>query len=274
MTKGSQSSTSTSATLPASSSLPAPASVHPPSRRPTSSHSSVSGHSRFTRVDAVYVWTQGGYQVSRDPDDYPIFIAVREQDIDAWETFFAPFGLPTAFERQPSDEIDGRLQIVLEPRPSLDIEHVEGYPVIPRETRRSSICVRTTPISVGAGDARPDVRGPRPRRRVSGDRTGTDIASITEVTRSSNCSRSSRKRGTSTSLWGGYAVSASNARFSTDLDIVVAPDSKADFVEFIEHRGFEETDSHAKESLLVSLESGSSSASLSSLSPAGVLSSF
>jgi len=52
---------------------------------------------------------------------------------------------------------------------------------------------------------------------------------------------------------GGYAVSASNARFSTDLDIVVAPDSKADFVEFIEHRGFEETDSHAKESLLVSL---------------------
>ena len=87
----------------------------------------------FTRVDAVYVWTQGGYQVSRDPDDYPIFIAVREQDIDAWETFFAPFGLPTAFERQPSDEIDGRLQIVLEPRPSLDIEHVEGYPVIPRD---------------------------------------------------------------------------------------------------------------------------------------------
>jgi len=54
-------------------------------------------------------------------------------------------------------------------------------------------------------------------------------------------------------LVGGYAVSASNARFSTDLDIVVAPDSKADFVEFIEHRGFEETDSHAKESLLVSL---------------------
>jgi len=48
-------------------------------------------------------------------------------------------------------------------------------------------------------------------------------------------------------LVGGYAVSAFNARFSTDLDIVVAPDSKADFVEFLEQRGFEETDSHAKE---------------------------
>jgi len=28
--------------------------------------------------------------------------------------------------------LDGPLQIVLEPRPSLNIEHVEGYPVIPR----------------------------------------------------------------------------------------------------------------------------------------------
>jgi len=48
-------------------------------------------------------------------------------------------------------------------------------------------------------------------------------------------------------LVGGYAVSAFNARFSTDLDIVVAPDSKAEFVQFLERRDFEETDSHAKE---------------------------
>ena len=47
-------------------------------------------------------------------------------------------------------------------------------------------------------------------------------------------------------LVGGYAVSAFNAHFSTDLDIVVAPDSKADFVEFLEQQGFEETDSHGK----------------------------
>ena len=47
-------------------------------------------------------------------------------------------------------------------------------------------------------------------------------------------------------LVGGYAVSAFNARFSTDLDIVVAPDSKTDFVKFLEDRSFEETDIHAK----------------------------
>jgi hypothetical protein len=48
-------------------------------------------------------------------------------------------------------------------------------------------------------------------------------------------------------LVGGYAVSAFNARFSTDLDLVVAPDSKAAFVDFLDSRGFEKTDSHAKE---------------------------
>ena len=87
----------------------------------------------FTRIDAVYVWTQGGYQVGRDPNDYPLFVAVQEQDIDAWETFFDSFGLPVASERQPRDELTGPIQVVLEQRPSLDVEDVEGYPVIPRE---------------------------------------------------------------------------------------------------------------------------------------------
>jgi DNA-binding Lrp family transcriptional regulator len=86
----------------------------------------------FTRIDAVYVWTQGGYQVGRDPNDYPLFLAVREQDVDAWVSFFESFDLPTAFDRQPRDELTGPLQIVLDPQPSLDIEYVEGYPVIPR----------------------------------------------------------------------------------------------------------------------------------------------
>jgi len=41
----------------------------------------------FTRIDAVYIWTQGGYQVGRDPDDYPLFLAVREQDVDFGRRF-------------------------------------------------------------------------------------------------------------------------------------------------------------------------------------------
>jgi len=87
----------------------------------------------FTRIDAVYVWTQGGYQVGRDPDDYPLFLAVCEQDVGAWQDFFERFGLPTAFERQPRDGLDGPLQIVLDPRPTLEVDHVDGSPVVPRD---------------------------------------------------------------------------------------------------------------------------------------------
>ncbi|EMA48592.1 helix-turn-helix domain-containing protein [Halococcus salifodinae] len=87
----------------------------------------------FTRIDAVYVWTRGGYQVGRAPEDYPLFLSVREQDVDDWVEFFESFGLPVAFERQPRDRLTEPLQIVLDPHRSLDIDHVEGYPVIPRD---------------------------------------------------------------------------------------------------------------------------------------------
>jgi hypothetical protein len=87
----------------------------------------------FSRIDAVYVWTQGGYQVGRDPDDYPLFLAVREAEVEQWMRFFEQFGIPTALQRQPRDQLDGPLQVVLDPRPELDPVEIEGYPVISRE---------------------------------------------------------------------------------------------------------------------------------------------
>lgn len=87
----------------------------------------------FTRIDAVYVWTEGGYQVGRSPDDYPLFVAVRDADVEYWEAFFEDFGLPVALERRPPEAIGGPLQVVLEPRTDLEIDWVEGYPVIPRD---------------------------------------------------------------------------------------------------------------------------------------------
>ena len=86
----------------------------------------------FSRIDAVYVWTQGGYQVARDPEDYPLFIAVNEADRPAWESFFASFGIPTALERQAPESIADSLQVVLDPRSELDVDIVEGRPVLPR----------------------------------------------------------------------------------------------------------------------------------------------
>jgi hypothetical protein len=84
----------------------------------------------YTGIDAVYVWTCGGYQVARDPEDYPLFIAVCESDIDAWTAFFDQFGIPTAEDRQPADDLDGAIQVVLEPRPQIEAEMVDGRPVI------------------------------------------------------------------------------------------------------------------------------------------------
>ncbi|MCU4974956.1 RNA polymerase subunit sigma-70 [Halobacteria archaeon AArc-m2/3/4] len=85
----------------------------------------------FTAIDAVYVWTRGGYQVARDPEDYPLFIAVHESDLDAWTAFFDRFGIPTAQERQPVADLDSTIQVVLEPRPQIETEMVDGRPVIP-----------------------------------------------------------------------------------------------------------------------------------------------
>lgn len=47
---------------------------------------------RFSRTDAVFIWTKGGYQIGRNQRDYPIFIDVRDADVPAWRRFFAEFG--------------------------------------------------------------------------------------------------------------------------------------------------------------------------------------
>ena len=74
--------------------------------------------------------TRGGYQVARNETDYPPFIATRESDLAGWERFFERSGIPTAQQRQPPDEVDGSLQIVLEPCAQIDAETIDGRPVI------------------------------------------------------------------------------------------------------------------------------------------------
>ncbi len=84
----------------------------------------------YTSIDAVYVWTRGGYQVARDPDDYPLFVAIDEANLQEWERFFHRFDVPVAQERRPADDVDGPLQIVLEPRETVEAEFVDGRPVV------------------------------------------------------------------------------------------------------------------------------------------------
>lgn len=81
----------------------------------------------YTKTDAVYHWTRGGYQIGRSQSDYPIFIDVLEADVEAWQQFFAEFGLATRIEDRSGEGI----YFVLFPREGIEAEWQENASVIP-----------------------------------------------------------------------------------------------------------------------------------------------
>ncbi|WP_259534160.1 helix-turn-helix domain-containing protein [Halalkaliarchaeum sp. AArc-CO] len=89
----------------------------------------------YTKIDGVYVWTHGGYQIARGHDDYPIFLRVTDRDLQRWTAFFDEFGVPHSVEdRLDSSEHDGTVSYVLFPTTGdLTREWVDGNPVVPLE---------------------------------------------------------------------------------------------------------------------------------------------
>lgn len=87
----------------------------------------------FTEIDAAFVWTNGGYQTARSHDDYPVFIAVHDRDIERWVDFFDRYGIhSTVGERPAADAVDGNVHYVLLPSVGgMETEWVDGNPVIP-----------------------------------------------------------------------------------------------------------------------------------------------
>ena len=87
----------------------------------------------YTKIDSVYVWTHGGYQIARGHDDYPIFIQVAERDVDRWTAFFDEFGIPSTIEDRPDPtDYTETVSYVLFPTTSgITREWVDGNPVIP-----------------------------------------------------------------------------------------------------------------------------------------------
>jgi DNA-binding Lrp family transcriptional regulator len=87
----------------------------------------------YTEIDAAYVWTHGGYQIARDHDDYPVFIAVHDHDVERWIGFFQQFDVDTTINERPDgSNIDRNVHYVLFPKTDgIDAEWVDGNPVIP-----------------------------------------------------------------------------------------------------------------------------------------------
>jgi len=86
----------------------------------------------YTKIDSVYVWTHGGYQIARGHDDYPIFLKVRDQDVERWTAFFDEFGILNSVEERLDESVlDSPVSYVLFPSADeLEPEWVEGNPVI------------------------------------------------------------------------------------------------------------------------------------------------
>lgn len=89
----------------------------------------------YTEIDAAYVWTDGGFQIARSHDDYPVFIKVHDRDVERWIAFFQQFGIETSINERPSaSDVDGDVHYVLFPKTDgIETQWVGGNPVIPLE---------------------------------------------------------------------------------------------------------------------------------------------
>lgn len=83
---------------------------------------------RYSRTDAAFVWTRGGYQIGRNQDDYPIFIDVYEEELGDWKAFLDSYHVD--FEVEDRIEGDG-IYFVLFPQQEFTSDWVENASVMP-----------------------------------------------------------------------------------------------------------------------------------------------
>jgi len=54
----------------------------------------------FTGIDAVFIWTKGGYNIGRSKSSYPIFIEILEKDKIEWQKYFSKLNIRYTFKHE------------------------------------------------------------------------------------------------------------------------------------------------------------------------------
>ena len=89
----------------------------------------------YTKIDAVYVWTHGGYQIARGGNAYPVFMQINDADIEQWRSFFDRYDIPYVIDERDDtvveDADDSVYYSVYPTSDPIDPEWVDGNPVIP-----------------------------------------------------------------------------------------------------------------------------------------------
>ena len=81
----------------------------------------------FTGIDAVFIWTKGGYNIGRSKNSYPIFIEILEKDKKKWEAFFSDFRIRYAFKNERKKGI----YFVISTAETIEKEYCQNMPVLP-----------------------------------------------------------------------------------------------------------------------------------------------
>ncbi len=85
----------------------------------------------LSRIDGVFVWTNGGYNVNRFFGSYPIYIMIAKSEIKKWKTFLDDNGKKYIIDRtRPTETLYGTYYVLI-PENKVESKNINGLNVEP-----------------------------------------------------------------------------------------------------------------------------------------------
>ncbi len=95
----------------------------------------------LSKVDGVFVWTNGGYNANRFFGSYPIYISIVKSEIEKWKAFLDKNGKKyTIYGTTPTETLYG-IYYVLLPEDIVESTNIKGLNVEPLE-KTVNFCMR------------------------------------------------------------------------------------------------------------------------------------